>query len=61
MIVANGARIHEQDRYEYGDDEAPPGICFTTAHPDLAQEGQRTQDRIYAEQDVGEALFRMER
>lgn len=28
MIVANGARVHEQDRYEYGDDEAPPGICF---------------------------------
>lgn len=39
LILVNGARVHKQDQYEYGDDEAPPGTCFTTVHPDLAHKG----------------------
>lgn len=57
LMIFNGARVHEQDQYDYGDDEAPPGTYFTTVHPDLVHEGHKNRVGIYDEQGAGEALF----
>lgn len=57
LMALNGARVHEQDQYDYGDDEAPPGTYFTTVHPGLVHEGHKNRVGIYDEQGAGEALF----
>jgi hypothetical protein len=57
LMVFDGARVHAQDQYGYGDDEAPPGTYFTTIHPDLVHEGHKNRVGIYDEQGTGEALF----
>lgn len=57
LMVFNGARVHEQDQYDYGDDDAPPGTYFTTVHPELVHEGHKNRVGIYDEQGAGEALF----
>lgn len=57
LMIFNGARVHEQDQYDYGDDEAPPGTYFTTVHPALVHEGHKNRVGIYDEEGSGEALF----
>ncbi|WP_245641697.1 hypothetical protein [Paraburkholderia bannensis] len=57
LMVFDGARVHEQDQYDYGDDDAPPGTYFTTIHPELVHEGHKNRVGIYDEEGTGEALF----
>lgn len=57
LMMFNGSRVHEQDQYVFGDDEAPPGTYFTTVHPGLIHEGHKNRIGIYDEEGSGPALF----
>jgi hypothetical protein len=57
LMMFNGSRVHEQDQYGFGDDEAPPGTYFTTIHPDLTHEGHKNRIGIYEEEGATPALF----
>jgi hypothetical protein len=57
LMMFNGSRVHEQDQYGFGDDEAPPGVYFTAIHPDLIHEGHKNRIGIYEEEGGAPALF----
>lgn len=56
LMVFDGSRVHEQEQYNDGLDDAPPGTYFTTVNADVVHEGHKNRVGIYDEED-GPGLF----
>lgn len=56
LMVFDGSRVHEQEQYNNGLDDAPPGTYFTTVNADVVHEGHKNRVGIYDEED-GPGLF----
>ncbi|MFJ1260724.1 hypothetical protein [Cupriavidus sp. CuC1] len=55
LMVFNGSRVHAQEQYDHGGDDAPPGTYFTSVNADLVHEGHKNRIGIY-EVEAGPAL-----